>query len=120
MPIKKGESIIFSGGDTEVSPRTLKNLWDKELTRRIQRSDMFSTLKNSAEQFYKREGDKTYLMAGYPWFGARARDEFVSLVSSTILIDRMDYFDAIIDTAIPEIERLEVTPGYWQGVNCQR
>jgi predicted glycogen debranching enzyme len=105
MPIKKGESIIFSGGVTEVSPRTLKNLWDKELTRRIQRSDMFSTLKNSAEQFYKRVGDKTYLMAGYPWFGARARDEFVSLVSSTILIDRMDYFDAIIDTAIPEIER---------------
>ena len=105
MPIKKGESIIFSGGVTEVSPRTLKNLWDKELTRRSQRSDMFSTLKNSAEQFYKRVGDKTYLMAGYPWFGARARDEFVSLVSSTILIDRMDYFDAIIDTAIPEIER---------------
>ena len=105
MPIKKGESIIFSGGVTEVSPRTLKSLWDKELTRRIQRSDMFSTLKNSAEQFYKRVGDKTYLMAGYPWFGARARDEFVSLVSSTILIDRMDYFDAIIDTAIPEIER---------------
>lgn len=105
MPMKKGESIIFSGGITEVSPRTLKNLWEKELTRRSPRTNMFSCLKNSAEQFYKREGDKTYLLAGYPWFGARARDEFIALTSCTILIDRMDYFDAIIKTAIPEIER---------------
>lgn len=114
MPIKKGRSIIFSGGVTEVSTRTLKKASGIRNLRRIQRSDMFSTLKNSAEQFYKRVGDKTYLMAGYPWFGARARDEFVSLVSGTILIDRMDYFDAIIDLAIPEIERFmrRRTPGF--------
>ena len=105
MPIKKGESIIFSAGITEVSPRTLSHLWEQELTRRNKRTNMFSCLKNSAQQFYKREGDKTYLLAGYPWFGARARDEFVSLVACTIIIGRMDYFDAIINTAIPEIER---------------
>lgn len=105
MPIKKGESIIFSGGITEISPRTLKNLWEKELSRRDSRNDMFACLKNSAEQFYKREGDKTYLLAGYPWFGARARDEFMSLIPSTVIIGRMDYFDAIIGTAIPEIEK---------------
>lgn len=105
MPLKKGESIIFSAGVTEVSPGILNKLWEKELSRRNNRSDMFSTLKNSAEQFYKREGDKTYILAGYPWFGCRARDEFISLIPSTLIIDREDYFDTIINTAIEEIEK---------------
>lgn len=105
MPIKKGESIIFSAGISEIAPRKLKVLWDEELTRRISRNDMFSCLKNSAQQLYKREGDKTYLLAGYPWFGARARDQFIALPGCTLTIDRMDYFDSIMETAIPELER---------------
>jgi len=105
LPIKKGESIIFSGGVSEVSPRKLKSLWEEELTRRNQRSDMFACLKNSAEQFYKREGNKTYLLAGYPWYGARARDQFIGLPGCTLIINRMDYFDAIMETSISELER---------------
>ena len=103
MPIKKGESIIFSAGISETSPKKLQTFWDEELKRRNHRVDMFSCLKNSAQQFYKREGDKTYLLAGYPWFGARARDQFVALPGSTLTIDRMDYFDDIIKTSIQEI-----------------
>lgn len=104
LPIKKGESIIFSAGISEVSTHQLKFLWEKELKKRHPRMDMFSCLKNSAQQFYKREGDKTYLLAGYPWFGARARDEFVALPGCTLSIGRMDYFDTIIETAIPELQ----------------
>jgi len=104
MSIKKGESVIFSAGITEVSTKKLKALWEEELSRRNHRTDMFSTLKNSAQQFYKREGDKTYLLAGYPWFGSRARDQFVSIPGCTLSIDRMDYFDAIMKTSIEEIE----------------
>ena len=104
MPIKKGESIIFSAGITEVLPQKLKTLWDEELTKRNQRTDMFSCLKNSAQQFYKREGDKTYLLAGYPWFGARARDQFVALPGCTLTIGRMDYFYLIMETAVEELK----------------
>lgn len=104
MPIKKGESIIFSAGITEISPRKLKEIWEEELLRRNRRVDMFSTLKNSAQQFYKREGENTYLLAGYPWFGSRARDQFVSLIPSTLLIGRPDYFEAIVKTSLEEIK----------------
>jgi len=104
MPIKKGESIIFSAGTSPISPRKLKPLWNVELTHRNRRLDMFSCLKNSAQQFYKREGKNTYLLAGYPWFGARARDQFIALPGCTLTIDRMDYFDAIMETAIPELQ----------------
>jgi len=105
MSIKKGESIIFSAGISELAPRKLNKLWEDELANRNHRVDMFSCLKNSAQQFYKREGDKTYLLAGYPWFGARARDQFVALPGCTLYIDRLDYFDAIMETAIPELKR---------------
>jgi len=105
MPVKKGESIVFSAGISTISTKKLKALWDEELTRRNSRTDMFNCLKNSAQQFYKREGDKTYLLAGYLWFGARARDQFIALTGTTLCIDRMDYFDAIMNTAIPELER---------------
>jgi predicted glycogen debranching enzyme len=67
LPIKKGESIIFSAGISEISPRKLTALWEEELTRRNPRVDMYSCLKNSAQQLYKKEGDKTYLLAGYSW-----------------------------------------------------
>ena len=105
LPIKKGESIIFSAGITELATRKLKLLWDQEITRRDHRVDMFSCLKNSAQQFYKRELNQTYLLAGYPWFGARARDQFISLPGCTLVIGRIDYFDAIIKTSIDEIQR---------------
>jgi len=105
LPIKKGESVIFSAGITNVSPKKLNELWDEELKRRNKRDDMFSTLKNSAQQFYKREGTKTYLLAGYPWFTARARDQFVALPGCTLTIDRMDYFYDIMKTSIEEISK---------------
>lgn len=103
MTIKKGEFIIFSGGITRISQKNLKSLWEEELTKRHQRVDMSACLKNSAQQFYKREGNETYLLAGYPWFGSRARDQFVALPGCTLTINRMEYFDAIMETAIPEI-----------------
>jgi len=103
MPVKKGESIIFSAGISELSPTKLEKLWEEELGRRHERIDMFTTLKNSAQQLYKRVGDKTYLIAGYPWFGSRGRDQFIALPGCTLAIDRMDYFDDIMKTAIEEI-----------------
>lgn len=103
MPVKKGESIIFSAGISEVSPSKLTKLWEDELARRHERTDMFTTLKNSAQQFYKRVGGETYLLAGYPWFGARGRDQFIALPGCTLAIDRMDYFDDIVKTAMNEI-----------------
>lgn len=104
VSIKKGESIIFSAGISECNPTTLKSIWNKELKRRISRDDMFACLKNSAGQFYKREGDRCYLLAGYPWFRASAREEFFATPSCTLDIDRPEYWDAIIDqTAVAEV-----------------
>lgn len=104
LPMKKGESVIFSAGISAVNTRTLTATWAKEMERRNARTDMFATLKNSAAQFYKREGDKCYMLAGYPWLKASAREEFFSLPACTLGIDRPEYWDAIMNcTAVPEM-----------------
>lgn len=111
IPMKKGESVIFSAGIEETKTASLKTLWKKELERRHERSDMFACLKNSAAQFYKRQGDKCYLLAGYPWFGASAREEFFSVASCTLDIDRPEYWEAIMDkTAIEEVKAFIADP----------
>ncbi len=104
LPMKKGESIIFAAGISETKPAGLKALWKKELERRNARDNMFECLKNAAAQCYKREDDKCYLLAGYPWFHASAREEFFATPSCTLDIDRPEYWDAIIDkTAVAEV-----------------
>lgn len=103
MSIKKGESVYVSEGLSEISPRTLKTLWDKELSQRNARTDMFNCLKNAARQFAKKQKEGTYLLAGYPWFKARARDEFLSLPGCTLSIGDEDMFNEIAASAVTEI-----------------
>lgn len=114
MPMKKGESVIFAAGISEVNPKTLKSLWEKELKRRSARDTMFGCLKNAASQFYKREGDKCYLLAGYPWFKASAREEFFAMPSCTMGIGRPEYWDAIVNkTAVEEVRN------FMEGKACK-
>ena len=114
MPMKKGESVIFSAGISEANPKTLKALWEKELKRRSARDTMFGSLKNAASQFYKREGDKCYLLAGYPWFSASAREEFLAMPGCTMGIGRPEYWDAIVNkTAVEEVRN------FMEGKACK-
>lgn len=101
LPIKKGESIIFSAGTSEIRTGSLKRLYDKELAVRTSRSSFYNCLKNSAQQFYvKKNKNHLYLLAGYPWFKVRARDLFVALPGSTLTIGDVDAFDTIMQTAL--------------------
>ena len=106
MPIKKGESVYFTAGVSEASPRMLKTIWDKELATRIPRTDMYHCLKNAAQQFYRKSAEGDGLLAGYPWFGIRARDQFISLPGATLCIDETHHFESIADTAVREIRTL--------------
>lgn len=104
LPIKKGESIIFSAGITSVSTRRLKAIFEKEVKKRPQRTSFYNCLKNSAQQFYYKIGEKeNYILAGYPWFKCRARDLFIALPGTTLAIDDAQAFEEIMGTAIPAL-----------------
>lgn len=99
VSIKKGESVIFSAGVSPIKPRSLTALYNKEMNVRTMRTSFFNCLKNSAEQFYLKQDDKQYLLAGYPWFKVRARDLFVSLPGCTLSLDNEADFHVIMETA---------------------
>ena len=103
MPIKKGESIYVSAGISEISPTSLKKIWEEELEKRHARTDMYQCLRNAAVQFRHKENGETYLLAGYPWFNVRARDEFIAMPGCTIGVGNIAAFEALARTAMAEI-----------------
>ncbi|PIK19143.1 4-alpha-glucanotransferase [Prevotella intermedia] len=100
MKIKKGESIVFSGSTSEIKTSTLKRIFDNEVEFRPPRDNFFHCLVNAAHQFHNRKkNDDRYILAGYPWFKCRARDQFIALPGLTLSIEEQDYFELVMETA---------------------
>ena len=99
VDIKKGETIIFSAGISEVDTTKLAEMHEEEIKLRTPRTSFYNCLKNSAKQFYITNADGHYLLAGYPWFKIRARDEFMALPGCTLSNHHRPDFERIMDTA---------------------
>ena len=100
MKIRKGESIVFSGSTSEIKTSTLKRIFDNEVEFRPPRDNFFHCLVNAAHQFHNRKkNDDRYILAGYPWFKCRARDQFIALPGLTPSIEEQDYFELVMKTA---------------------
>ena len=100
MPIKKGESIVFSGSTSQIKSSSLKKLFDEEVADRKPRDNFYHCLVTAAHQFHNRQpNDDRYLLAGYPWFKARARDTFIALPGLTLAIGEVDYFEMVMKTS---------------------
>ena len=100
LPIKKGESIIFSGSTSAIKPSAMKKLFDDEVNDRVPRDNFYHCLVTAAHQFHRKEKNHDrYLLAGYPWFKCRARDTFIALPGLTLAIGEIDYFEKVMMTA---------------------
>ena len=100
VSIKKGESIIFAASTSAIKSSSLKSLFEKELSVRFPRENFYQCLVASAHQFHNRNSkDERYLLAGYPWFKCRARDQFIALPGLTLAIDEPDYFELVMKSA---------------------
>lgn len=99
VDMKKGDTIIFSAGVSEVNTRQLTKMYEDEIKTCTPRTSFYNCLKNSAKQFYMTNADGHYMLAGYPWFKVRARDEFIALPGCTLSNHHRPDFEAIMDTA---------------------
>ena len=100
LNVRKGDSVVFAASTSESNTRGLRSLFDKEVDGRAPRDNFFHCLVNAAHQFHveDKNGDK-YILAGYPWFKARARDTFIALPGLTLSIEENDYFKDAMKTA---------------------
>jgi len=109
LPIKKGESIIFSASTYEADPKDFEATYAEELKGRTNRTSFYNCLKNSAKQFYLKNKQGMYIMAGYPWYNVRSRDELMALPGCTLAIDHKEDFEAIMDTFLKALHHLTLT-----------
>lgn len=98
LPIKKGESIIFSASTFEADPAAFEKTYEEELKVRTCRTSFFNCLKNAAKQFYLKNDRGMYIMAGYPWYNVRSRDELIALPGCTLAIDHEEDYHKILET----------------------
>lgn len=99
MPIKKGESIIFSAGVAPIAPKDIEGMLENEISQIDHRDSFYHCLVNAAHQFRVSKDDESYILAGYPWFKPRARDTFIAMPGLTLAIGEKDRFEAYMATA---------------------
>ncbi len=103
-PIKKGESIVFSASISEMKSNQLKRMCESAIESRSPRNSIKHCLVNAAHQFYNLQHGEEYILAGYPWFKARARDTFIALPGLTLAVGEIDEFHTIMNTCIKAID----------------
>ena len=105
MPIKKGESIIFSAATEEVaSADALTEMYNVSLARRTHKIDFVSCLHHSARQFVvRRPGGRTNMIAGYPWYGTDGRATLISLPGVVLEQGYKEDCLDVLDTMVAEM-----------------
>ena len=104
VPIKKGESIIFSASTTEQQTNSLTRKFNAEVKRRPPKDNLDNCLRNAAQQFIVKRNRKTEVIAGYPWFGCWGRDTFIALPGLTLAIDDPKSCKDVLDTMSKELK----------------
>lgn len=100
--LKKGESIVFSASLDEMgSTKTIEEVFAASIARRTHKIDFISCMEHSARQFViRRPGNRTEVVAGYPWHGVEGRQTFVALPGITLQQEhKEDCIDAL-DTQV--------------------
>lgn len=103
MPIKKGESIIFTASLKEKNPKDYEPIMEAEIESLDRRDSLYHCLVNAAHQFHVQKDSNEYVLAGYPWFKPRARDTFISLPGLTLAIGETEQYERYMATAITAI-----------------
>lgn len=100
--LKKGESIIFSASLDEMgSTKTIEEVFAASIARRTHKVDFLSCLEHSARQFViRRPGNRTEVIAGYPWHGISGRQTFVSLPGITLQQNHKEDCIDVLDTQV--------------------
>lgn len=109
LPISKGESIIFSASTFPTEPDKFETTYEQELISRTSRTSFYNCLKNSAKQFYLKNASGMYIMAGYPWYNVRSRDELIALPGCTLAIDHREDYEKIMATFLSALREYITT-----------
>jgi len=105
MPLKKGESVIFSASTSKAAPNGLKRKFTSELNQRISKDSLKHCLVNASQQFIVRKKGSTEIKAGFPWFGTWGRDTFMALPGLTLTTGDLNTALLVIDSMVARMKQ---------------
>ena len=99
IDIKKGESVIFAAGVDTAKPERMEINLEAEVGTLNHHDSFIHCLVNAAHQFRVEKDGELYMLAGFHWFKARARDTFLSLPGLTLSLGEKERFEQYMATA---------------------
>jgi len=100
VTLTKGDSVVISVGLEEKNPSYFKRQFESELKKRVPRDSFEHCLINAAEEFIIKRDKKSFVVAGYPWFGVWGRDTFVSLPGLALTRNDEKSFKEVVKTML--------------------
>jgi predicted glycogen debranching enzyme len=104
LKAKNGSEIIFSASTKEEKASGLNQKFLKNAEKKIPRDSYMHCLKNAANQFIEKRGGKTFIIAGYHWFGSWGRDTFISLPGLAVARHNLILYRDVLDTQVARMK----------------
>lgn len=120
VPLKEGESLVFSAATFQANPATFKQRFSREVSKRINRDSFLGCLKNAANQFIQYKDDTAVdILAGYPWYQSLSRETFVALPGLRVAQSERKLALEVLSTYLPYLKKglfpksiADLTPRY--------
>jgi len=77
VPMKKGDTIIFSASTSEEKPAGLRRRFKAEEELRTPLDSFRNCLVNSAQQYFVRKNSATEILSGFPWLAGRPLSKYL-------------------------------------------
>lgn len=117
IKLKKGDSVVFSAATSEIAPRKLSHLFEREIKSHHPLNNFSDYLENAGAQFIIYPNDETEIMAGYHWFGPWGRDTFIALPGLTLATGKPELCKKIIDANLKYLKN-GLFPNVGRGENA--
>jgi predicted glycogen debranching enzyme len=101
---RKGDIIVFSASTKQEKTAGLKQKFTKTVSVKIPRDSFKNCLRNAAQQFVEKHGNKTLIIAGYPWFGSWGRDTFIALPGVALARHKLTLYRQVLDTQVSSMK----------------
>ncbi|PIF05841.1 MAG: hypothetical protein CSA36_04725 [Draconibacterium sp.] len=98
IPVKKGETIVFSAATKETNPVSLKQRFTREMKKRMPKTTFLNTLENAARQFVIYKPNETDMVAGFPWYGSITRQTCIALPGICVSLNDKSLCKKVLDT----------------------
>ena len=104
IPMKNGESVVFSASTKEIVPEELNDDFNKEYNSLIKKDSLINCLRSAADQFFIKLNDGKDMVAGFPWYNGILRQTFVALPGLTLALGDKKTFEEILDTQLQKLK----------------